>query len=123
LTSLAKKGAVFVSFNYRIGALGFMAHPELSAETPYGASGNWGLLDQVAALQWINRNIGAFGGDPETVTIMGQSAGSASVSYMQSSPRDAQGEVRRGPAERRARPAGVHARRKPEPVRRRHDGG
>ena len=86
MTSLAKKGAVFVSFNYRIGALGFMAHPELSAETPYGASGNWGLLDQVAALQWINRNIGAFGGDPETVTIMGQSAGSASVFYMQSSP-------------------------------------
>jgi para-nitrobenzyl esterase len=84
--SLAKKGAVFVSFNYRIGALGFMAHPELSTETPYGASGNWGLLDQVAALQWINRHIATFGGDPETVTIMGQSAGSASVSYMQSTP-------------------------------------
>jgi para-nitrobenzyl esterase len=84
--SLAKKGAVYVSFNYRVGALGFMAHPELSAESPRRTSGNWGLLDQVAALQWVNRNIGQFGGDPGSVTILGQSAGSAAVSYLQSSP-------------------------------------
>jgi para-nitrobenzyl esterase len=84
--SLARKGVVYVSFNYRVGALGFMAHPELTAESARRASGNWGLLDQVAALQWVNRNIGRFGGDPASVTILGQSAGSASVSYLQSSP-------------------------------------
>jgi len=84
--SLAKKGVVYVSFNYRIGALGFMTHPELTSENPRRTSGNWGLLDQVAALQWVNRNIGQFGGDPGNVTILGQSAGSASVSYMQASP-------------------------------------
>ena len=84
--SLARKGVVYVSFNYRVGALGFMAHPELTAESPRRASGNWGLLDQVAALQWVNRNIGQFGGDPGNITILGQSAGSASVSYLQSSP-------------------------------------
>ena len=84
--SLAKKGVVYASFNYRVGALGFMAHPELTAESPRRASGNWGLLDQVAALQWVNRNIAQFGGDPGKVTILGQSAGSAAVSYLQSSP-------------------------------------
>ena len=84
--SLAKKGVVYASFNYRVGALGFMAHPELTAESPRRTSGNWGLLDQVAALQWVNRNIAQFGGDPGNVTILGQSAGSASVSYLQSSP-------------------------------------
>ena len=84
--SLARKGIVYVSFNYRVGALGFMAHPELTAESPRRTSGNWGLLDQVAALQWVNRNIGQFGGDPGNVTILGQSAGSAAVSYLQSSP-------------------------------------
>ncbi len=84
--SLAKKGVVYVAMNYRVGALGFMAHPELSAERDRKTSGNWGLLDQVAALQWIRRNIAKFGGDPDNVTIMGQSAGSASVSYLQSSP-------------------------------------
>ena len=84
--SLAKKGVVFVNFNYRVGALGFMAHPELSGESPRRSSGNWGLLDQVAALKWINRNIAQFGGDPSRVTILGQSAGSASVSYQQSTP-------------------------------------
>ena len=84
--SLARKGIVYVSFNYRVGALGFMAHPELTAESPRRTSGNWGLLDQVAALQWVNRNIGQFGGDPGSVTILGQSAGSAAVSYLQSSP-------------------------------------
>ena len=84
--SLAKKGVVYASFNYRVGALGFLAHPELTAEDPHRTSGNWGLLDQVAALQWVNRNIAQFGGDPGNVTILGQSAGSASVSYLQSSP-------------------------------------
>jgi len=83
---LAKKGVVYVAMNYRVGAFGFMAHPELSAENGRKSSGNWGLLDQIAALQWIHRNIAAFGGDPGNVTIMGQSAGSASVSYLQSSP-------------------------------------
>jgi para-nitrobenzyl esterase len=83
---LAKKGALYVAMNYRVGAFGFLAHPELSAENGRKTSGNWGLLDQVAALQWIHRNIARFGGDPDNVTIMGQSAGSASVSYLQSSP-------------------------------------
>jgi para-nitrobenzyl esterase len=83
---LARKGVVFVNFNYRVGALGFMAHPALTAERPQRASGNWGLLDQVAALEWIGRNIARFGGDPARVTIVGQSAGAASVSYLQASP-------------------------------------
>ena len=61
---LAKKGVVYVAMNYRVGAFGFMAHPELSAENARKTSGNWGLLDQVAALQWIHRNIAKFGGDP-----------------------------------------------------------
>ena len=77
---------VYVAFNYRVGALGFMAHPDLTAASPRKSSGNWGLLDQIAALQWIHRNIATFGGDPGNVTIMGQSAGSASVSYLQASP-------------------------------------
>ncbi|MCX6551264.1 MAG: carboxylesterase family protein [Acidobacteria bacterium] len=84
--NLARKGVVYVAMNYRVGAFGFLAHPDLSAENGRKTSGNWGLLDQVAALQWIHRNIAKFGGDPENVTIMGQSAGSASVSYLQSSP-------------------------------------
>lgn len=83
---LAKKGVIFVSVSYRVGALGFMAHPELSEESSYNASGNYGLLDQVAALEWINRNINKFGGDPESITIMGQSAGSGAVSSIQASP-------------------------------------
>jgi para-nitrobenzyl esterase len=83
---LARKGAVFVSFNYRLGLVGFMAHPQLTAESPHHASGNYGHLDQVAALQWIHRNIAAFGGDPANVTIMGQSAGSMSVLGLQASP-------------------------------------
>ena len=83
---MAGRGAIFVNFNYRLGALGFMAHPELTAESPDHASGNYGYLDQIAALQWIQRNIAAFGGDPEHVVISGQSAGAGSVSLMQISP-------------------------------------
>ncbi len=83
---VAQAGAVYVSLNYRLGVLGFMAHPELSAETPTRTSGNYGFLDQIAALQWVKRNIAAFGGDPGNVTIVGQSAGSMSVLALQSSP-------------------------------------
>ena len=77
---LAKKGIIFVNLNYRVGALGFLTHPELTAELPHHASGDYGFLDQIAALQWIKRNVAKFGGDPDNVTISGQSAGSASVS-------------------------------------------
>src|SRR6266446_1618196 len=84
--NVAKQGAIFVNFNYRLGALGFMAHPELAKESPQRASGNYGLLDQVAALQRIRSTIGRFGGDPDNVTISGQSAGSSSVAFLQASP-------------------------------------
>ena len=84
--TLARKGVVYVSVAYRLGALGFMAHPELTAESRYNGSGNWGFLDLVAALEWIQRNIEHFGGDPSNVTIMGQSAGSMAVSLLQASP-------------------------------------
>jgi len=84
--TVAQRGAVFVSFNYRVGALGFLAHPELTAESPHHQSGNYGFLDQVAALQWIHRNISQFGGDPQKVIISGQSAGAMSVSVLQVSP-------------------------------------
>ena len=84
--SLARKGVVYVSIAYRVGALGLLAHPALTAESPHHSSGDVGFLDQIAALQWIRRNIAAFGGDPDNVTIMGQSAGSMSVSILQSSP-------------------------------------
>lgn len=84
--NLAKKGVVYVSVGYRVGAFGFMAHPELTVQSPYRASGNYGYLDQVAALQWIQRNIRHFGGDPGRVTIMGQSAGAGSVFSLQASP-------------------------------------
>jgi para-nitrobenzyl esterase len=83
---MAKKGIVFVSFNYRVGVLGFMAHPSLSSESANKVSGNYGLLDQVAALQWVAKNIEAFGGDPAKVTIAGQSAGSMSVCALVASP-------------------------------------
>ena len=76
---LAKKGMVVVTLNYRLGILGFFAHPELSKESPRHTSGNYGLLDQNAALQWVHRNIAAFGGDPNKVTIFGQSGGAFSV--------------------------------------------
>ncbi|TVZ15656.1 carboxylesterase/lipase family protein [Maribacter sp. MAR_2009_72] len=83
---LAKKGVVFVSFNYRVGILGFMAHPELTAESGKNASGNYGLMDQIAALKWVKNNIAAFGGDPNNVTIAGQSAGAFSVNTLIASP-------------------------------------
>ena len=85
--ALAKKGLVVVTFNYRVGVLGFLAHADLAAESPHAASGNYGLLDQVAALRWIQSNIGAFGGDPANVTIAGQSAGAMSVYLLTASPR------------------------------------
>jgi para-nitrobenzyl esterase len=84
--TVAKRGAVFVNFNYRLGALGFMAHPQLTAESPHHQSGNYAHLDQIAALQWIHRNIAAFGGDPSKVIISGQSAGASGVSLLQASP-------------------------------------
>jgi len=77
--ALAKKGVVIVTINYRLGALGFLAHPQLSNESPNNSSGNYGILDQVAALEWIQQNIGAFGGDPSRVTIIGESAGASSI--------------------------------------------
>jgi para-nitrobenzyl esterase len=84
--ALAKKGIIFVSFNYRLGVFGFLAHPGLSAEDPHHASGNYALLDQIAALHWVKKNISGFGGDPEQVTIAGQSAGSVSVNCLLASP-------------------------------------
>jgi para-nitrobenzyl esterase len=83
---LAKKGIVAITINYRLGILGFLAHPELTAESPDSASGNYALLDQVAALKWIHNNITAFGGDPSRVTIAGQSAGAMSVNMLIASP-------------------------------------
>ncbi len=86
-TEIARRGVVLVSMNYRVGVFGFLAHPDLSAESPEHVSGNYGLLDQIGALQWVKRNVGAFGGDPDNVTIFGQSAGAWSVIYLLSSPR------------------------------------
>ncbi len=85
-TALAEQGVVLVTINYRLGPFGFLAHPALSAESPHAASGNYGLLDKVAALEWVRDNIAAFGGDPGNVTIFGQSAGSWSVCYLMASP-------------------------------------
>ncbi|MEZ0609852.1 carboxylesterase/lipase family protein [Fibrella sp. WM1] len=84
--SMAKRGIVALTVNYRLGVFGFMAHPELTAESPHKASGNYGFLDQQAALAWVQRNIAAFGGDPKRVTIAGESAGSVSVSAQMASP-------------------------------------
>ena len=83
---MAQRGMVTVTVNYRLGIFGFLAHPELSAETPYHGSGNYGLLDQHAAIQWVHDNIAAFGGDPERITIAGESAGSFSVNAQMISP-------------------------------------
>lgn len=85
-THLAKKGVVVVAVAYRVGILGFLAHPELSAESPNQVSGNYGLLDQIAGLKWVQENIAAFGGDPNKVTIFGESAGGISVSMLCASP-------------------------------------
>ena len=84
--SMAKRGIVSVTVNYRLGVFGFMAHPELTKESGYHASGNYGLLDQTAGLKWVQQNIAAFGGDPARVTIAGESAGSISVSAQMASP-------------------------------------
>ena len=84
--NLSKKGVMVVSFNYRMGIFGFFAHPELTKESGHNASGNYGLLDQVAALEWVKNNIAVFGGDPDNVTIFGESAGSLSVSALMASP-------------------------------------
>jgi para-nitrobenzyl esterase len=84
--AIAQKGVVYVTINYRVGIFGFLSHPELSRESGHHASGNYGLMDQVAALKWIKKNIAAFGGDPENVTIAGQSAGSGSVNCLVASP-------------------------------------
>jgi len=84
--SFARRGIIVVNTNYRLGVFGFLAHPDLTKESPHKASGNYGLLDQVAALQWVRKNIAAFGGDPHRVTIGGESAGSLSVSALMASP-------------------------------------
>lgn len=85
-SALAAKGIIVIGINYRVGLYGYMAHPELTAESPAHASGNYGLLDQIAALKWIKANVAAFGGDPSKITIAGQSAGAASVHHIISSP-------------------------------------
>lgn len=84
--SMARRGIVVVTLNYRLGVFGFLAHPELSRESSYGGSGNYGLLDQAAAVKWVHENIAAFGGDPRRMTIGGVSAGSVSVSSLMASP-------------------------------------
>ena len=84
--ALARKGAVVVTINYRLGPFGYLAHPLLTAESEHGSSGNYGVLDQVAALEWVSDNIAAFGGDPNRVTIFGESAGSWSVNTLMATP-------------------------------------
>ena len=81
-----KRGCILVTINYRLGVLGFLAHPELSAESERGVSGNYGTLDQICALHWVRRNIAAFGGDPDNITVFGQSAGAKSVLTLITSP-------------------------------------
>ncbi|MDE3211742.1 MAG: carboxylesterase family protein [Bacteroidota bacterium] len=84
--SMARRGIVSVTVNYRLGIFGFLSYPELAKESPHHASGNYGLMDQVAALKWVKKNIAAFGGDPARITIAGESAGSFSVSALMASP-------------------------------------
>lgn len=83
---MAKKGAVFVTINYRLGILGFIVHPELSKESVHNVSGNYGILDQIASIQWVKNNIAEFGGNPNNITIAGESSGSTSVNILQASP-------------------------------------
>jgi para-nitrobenzyl esterase len=85
-TAFARKGVVLVTVAYRTGVFGYLAHPELSAESPDGVSGNYGVLDLIAALRWVRENIAGFGGDPNCVTVFGVSAGSASIALMMTSP-------------------------------------
>ncbi len=86
-TALPSRGCVVVTINYRLGLFGFLAHPELSAESPEGVSGNYGLLDQIAALEWVKANISSFGGDPDRITIFGESAGGQAVLNCMTSPK------------------------------------
>jgi para-nitrobenzyl esterase len=83
---MARRGIVSVTVNYRLGVFEFIAHPELTKESPHQASGNYGLLNQAAALKWVAQNIAAFGGNPKKITIAGESAGSVSVSAQMVSP-------------------------------------
>ena len=85
-TALAERGAVVVTMNYRLGPFGFLAHPALTAESGYDSSGNYGILDMVASLEWVQRNISALGGDPDNVTIFGQSAGAMAITSLMTSP-------------------------------------
>ena len=85
-TELASHGVVLITINYRLGPFGFLAHPLLAAESPEGSAGNYGLLDKIAALQWVQSNVGAFGGDANNVTVFGQSAGSQSVCALMAAP-------------------------------------
>jgi carboxylesterase type B len=85
-TPFARRGAVLVTVNYRVGVFGFLAHPALTAESPHRASGNYGFLDQIAALRWVRDNVAAFGGDPSRVTAFGESAGGASAALLLTSP-------------------------------------
>src|SRR4029077_862741 len=82
----ARRGVLVVTANYRLGVFGFLAHPALTRESPHHASGNYGLLDQAAALEWVRANIARFGGDPQRITIGGESAGSISVTALMVSP-------------------------------------
>src|SRR6185369_2695925 len=84
--TLVQHGVILVTANYRLGIFGFFSHPELTRESPHHASGNYGLLDQIAALQWIQDNIAKFGGDPKNVTVFGQSAGAQDTSLLMTSP-------------------------------------
>ena len=85
-TALARRGVVLVTINYRLGPFGYLAHPQLTSESPHAASGNYGVLDQIAALEWVRRNIARFGGDPDRVTIFGESAGAWSVQTLLATP-------------------------------------
>src|ERR1700694_1728996 len=84
--SMAHKGIVAITVNYRLGVFGFLAHPELTKESPHHASGNYGLMDQIAALKWVRDNIAKFGGDPRNVTVFGESAGSLDINVLMTSP-------------------------------------